>query len=127
MDPASIPTELARVPAGTRIRLFWREHDDRLAASGALGSLAGGRVRIAPDDGGELEVALADVTCFYVPKPIQRRASRFAPLRAALARLAPQGDPIPLARAPEARPEPPEKATTERPMPEEPAATARRR
>ena len=104
MDPTAVPDELARVRAGTRIRLFYVEQGDRYSVSGTLRSLRGGEVTIAPDDGGEITVPVAAVNCFYVPKPPAARASLLAPLRAALRRLAPSGEPRPLARPPEDAP-----------------------
>jgi hypothetical protein len=107
VDPSFIPAELARVRAGTRVRLFHRNGADRVATSGSLRSVRAGEVTIAPDEGGELTVALAAVTCFYVPKPFRGRAAAVASLRAALQRLvpslawrppgavdAPRGDPV---------------------------------
>jgi hypothetical protein len=104
MDPAAVPGELARVRAGTRIRLFWLEQEDRYAASGTLLNVDSAHVTIAPDDGGKLAVPLSAVNCFYVPRPYAGHASRFASLRAALRRLGPRGRPAPLARRPEEPP-----------------------
>jgi hypothetical protein len=117
MDPASIPGELARLRAGTRIRLFHREGSDRIATSGTLLSVGAGEVTIAPDDGGELSVAVSAVTCFYVPKPSAGRASPFAALRAALRRVARAGEPVLLARMPDETPDTPAPETPERPPP----------
>ena len=73
MDPEAIPHELARLQPGTRIRLFHREGSDRRATSGSVISVGGGRVTMAPDDGGELTVLVSAVTCFYVPKAALKR------------------------------------------------------
>ena len=83
MDAAEAPAALARLRPGVRIRLFWIEQGDRYAATGTLLSHGPAQVTLAPDDGGELTVPLAAVTCFYVPKPVGA-PSLFARLRRAL-------------------------------------------
>ena len=89
MDPASIRAELARLSAGTRVRLFHCEGAERRATSGKLVSVGSESVTLAPDAGGVLKVSVSNLTCFYVPKPSAGSATPFAALRRALGRLAP--------------------------------------
>jgi hypothetical protein len=126
MDPIVVPDELARVREGTRIRLFYREQGDRYACSGTLRSLRGGEVMIAPDNGGELTVAVSAVTCFYVPKPTGARAPLLRALGAALRRLVPADEPRPLARLPEdaAAPARPDSSSRSPRAPEQPVVPA---
>jgi hypothetical protein len=103
MDPASIRAELARLCAGTRVRLFHREGAERRATSGKLLSVGTSSVTIAPDAGGVLEVPVSTLTCFYVPKPFAGSAAPFAALRRELGRLAPpRSAPLHLPGLPEA-------------------------
>jgi hypothetical protein len=120
MDPSAVPRELARVRAGTRLRLFYVEQGDRYAVSGTLRSVAAGRVTIAPDDGGELTVGVSTVNCFYVPRPPAARASLLGSLRTALRRVPPSVDARPLAAPPEGGPGP-------SPLPGDERASARPR
>lgn len=88
-DPRRLPT----LPPGTRVRLFWREGGEKKAVSGALVGVRDGRVRVAPDGDGEVVIAVADVTCMYLPRSDRgdrpgARPGRLDRLRAVWARLA---------------------------------------
>lgn len=59
--------QLERLPPGARLRLFHLEDGERRATSGVLLGVSGGKLHLAPDAGGRIEVPLAAVTCFYAP------------------------------------------------------------
>ena len=70
----TIADQLARFRTGTRLRLFHRSGERRMATSGWLAAADDGWVRLELDVGGELAVEIASVTCLYTPPAPRRRS-----------------------------------------------------
>jgi hypothetical protein len=63
-----VPELLARVERGTRVRIFHRDGERKLATSGTVVALQDGVLTVTPLQGGcPVSVATADITCMYLP------------------------------------------------------------
>ena len=64
----SVAEQLARVGPGTRVRIFHREGEHKLATSGTVVLLRDACLTLTPLDGGEpLRVPIDHITCMHLP------------------------------------------------------------
>ena len=64
----SVAEQLTRVAPGTRVRIFHREGDERVATSGTVIAFGEGCLAIAPLDGSDVRrVRIDQITCMYLP------------------------------------------------------------
>jgi len=68
--PESVPEQLARVGPGTRVRIFHRDGERKVATSGTVVELRDACLTVAPLGGGEpLRVPIDRIRCMYLPRP----------------------------------------------------------